>query len=52
MDRCGNTPVHLATKAGDEACVRALTKYLRPGVTQEKPFPELDIFNYEGKKDS
>ncbi|XP_064604065.1 nuclear factor NF-kappa-B p105 subunit-like [Liolophura sinensis] len=48
VDRYGNTPVHLATKAGDEACVRALTKYLRPGVTQEKPFPELDIFNYEG----
>ncbi|KAL1121952.1 hypothetical protein AAG570_003360 [Ranatra chinensis] len=60
VDRNGNTPLHLATIAGDLACVRALTdpiadaEVIAAGLTytpRQRPVrpSELDMYNYEGK---
>lgn len=48
LDRRGNTAGHLAVEAGANDCLKILLKYLRPGTTQAKPFPELNIFNFDG----
>lgn len=47
-DRNGNTPAHLAVMNSSTEALRALVKYLRPGVTTAKPFPELNYLNYDG----
>ncbi|XP_041362807.1 nuclear factor NF-kappa-B p105 subunit-like [Gigantopelta aegis] len=47
-DRHGNTPAHLAVLNQSPQCLQSLVKYLRPGVTANKPFPELNYLNYEG----
>jgi ankyrin only family protein len=60
VDRHGNTPLHLATEAGDLACVKALTDPITVAETtaaglqytsnQRPPHPpELDMCNYEGR---
>ncbi|KAK7498584.1 hypothetical protein BaRGS_00010244 [Batillaria attramentaria] len=47
-DRNGNTPAHLAVMNNSLEALQALVKYLRPGVTAAKPFPELNYLNYDG----
>jgi len=58
-DRKGNTPLHLASMAGDLACVRALTEPVSvaeltsahlaytPPLRQPSP-PEINMYNYDG----
>ncbi|KAL5018885.1 hypothetical protein ScPMuIL_004607 [Solemya velum] len=48
LDRRGNTPAHLAVETSANDCLKILLKYLRPGATQAKPFPELNVFNFDG----
>ena len=48
-DRHGNTPAHLSVVNQSGPCLQSLVKYLRPGVSANKPFPELNYLNYEGE---
>lgn len=49
VDRKGNTPAHLAIQYGMDNCLAILVKYQRPNTAKNKPFPELDLKNYDGK---
>ena len=49
VDRKGNTPAHLAVLYAADSCLAVLVKYQRPNTAKNKPFPELDLKNYDGK---
>lgn len=48
VDRKGNTPAHLAVQFGQDNCLAVLVKYHRPNTAKNKPFPELDLKNFDG----
>jgi ankyrin repeat protein len=49
VDRKGNTPAHLAILYGVNSCLSVLVKYQRLNTAKNKPFPELDLKNFDGK---
>ncbi|XP_060071732.1 nuclear factor NF-kappa-B p105 subunit-like isoform X2 [Ylistrum balloti] len=48
LDRHGNTAAHLASLYKKDKCLAAMLKYIRPRVSRQRPFPELDIKNIDG----
>ena len=48
VDRKGNTPAHLAILYGVNSCLSVLVKYQRLNTAKNKPFPELDLKNFDG----
>nr|AKC01669.1 NF-kB [Mizuhopecten yessoensis] len=48
LDRHGNTAAHLASLHKRDKCLAAMLKYIRPRVSRQLPFPELDIKNIDG----
>lgn len=50
VDRKGNSPAHLAILYGADSCLAILVRYQRCNTAKNKPFPELDLKNFDGKK--
>nr|WNR58487.1 NF-kappaB [Mytilus coruscus] len=48
VDRKGNTPAHLAILYGADSCLAILVRYQRCNAAKNKPFPELDLKNFDG----
>nr|AHI17304.1 nuclear Factor kappa B-a [Mytilus galloprovincialis] len=48
VDRKGNSPAHLAILYGADSCLAILVRYQRCNVAKNKPFPELDLKNFDG----